>query len=531
MLQCLVSCVRAGSAKSATKALTESHLKPTVRLLEYAGSRSREMQSVLLRDLKFGINHIDRDQLRRNHLLHPRYPTSLRSLSVAVESALHAKDCGVHTLESPSTFVFKIRCVAMVELIDKADCEVDAAYVDGEGNYGGLYREEWVVFRSFKDFQALHKHLKTQVAASEASGNTGTRIAGALAAAGVSASHHRQRKALIPSLGSATKAGALGVTKKAISKRIEVLDGYLRHLLSPSHLLNQTPEILLFIGASHPFPREVGTDEPPFTPTRDLLGRVEMTRKIFKESPPPVHTSETQQMDSNAVDEAGRFPPAPSRNVRTTSASSITLESVKDADGDEIDDESSAPKSRTKEEDMNPSIRARIDKVPLSQVRHCLFELVRYQFGFDNASFLRSRMLSALKTASFAVTTATEFRKTLYDMHVKLLNAESIADWIKLGLEALWPDGVFIQFSKPLSPEELQSLSDQAKQKLQEGFPDALRTILGQDLTKDGLEMMHEMFQNRVVVKSMAYMLFDLLWLEAFPELDVLTGGAALDMD
>jgi hypothetical protein len=488
---------------------------------------------MLLRDLKFGINHIDKDQLRRNHLLHPRYPTRLRSLSVSVESAVNAKDCGVATHESPSTVLFKIRCVAVVELDDKSyDGEIDAGYVDSDGNCGGLYREEWVVFRSFKDFQGLHKHLKTQVAASEASGNTGTRIAGALAAAGVSGIHTRQRKALIPSLGSANKAGALGVTKKATAKRREVLDGYLRHLLAPTHLLHQTPEILLFIGASHPLPREVGTGEPSFTPARDLLGRIEMTRTIITEKAHPEQLARSPVASLNMLDHTNVAPQAPSQSVRTVSTGSIAAETVKDGEGDEtMDDESLTPKSRTKEEDMLPSIRARIDKVPLSQVRHCLFELVRYQFGFDNASFLRSRMLSALKTASFAVTTAAEFRKTLYDWHVKMLNADSIADWIKFLLEMLWPDGVFIQFSQPLSAEELQALSEQAKKKLQEGFPDALQTILGQELTRDGLNMMHEMFQNRVVVKSMAYMLFDLLWLEVFPELDVLTGGAALDMD
>ena len=61
-LQSLVSCVKAGSAKKATKAMTDSKLKPTLRLLEYAATRSREKQSLLLRDMKLGVNHIDREQ-------------------------------------------------------------------------------------------------------------------------------------------------------------------------------------------------------------------------------------------------------------------------------------------------------------------------------------------------------------------------------------------------------------------------------------------------------------------------------------
>lgn len=61
-LQSLIACVKAGSAKKATKALTDATLKPTLRLLEYAGTRSREKQSLLLRDMKLGVNHIDREQ-------------------------------------------------------------------------------------------------------------------------------------------------------------------------------------------------------------------------------------------------------------------------------------------------------------------------------------------------------------------------------------------------------------------------------------------------------------------------------------
>ena len=45
-------------------------------------------------------------------------------------------------------------------------------------------------------------------------------------------------------------------------------------------------------------------------------------------------------------------------------------------------------------------------------------------------------------------------------------------------------------------------------------------------------QMLHEMLQNRLVLRSMAYMLFDLMWEEIFPELqDVLTGGSVLDID
>jgi hypothetical protein len=57
-------------------------------------------------------------------------------------------------------------------------------------------------------------------------------------------------------------------------------------------------------------------------------------------------------------------------------------------------------------------------KFLLAKVRAALFDLVRYQFDFDNANFFRNRMFSALKTMSFAVATPGEFRKMLYEAHI-----------------------------------------------------------------------------------------------------------------
>lgn len=75
-------------------------------------------------------------------------------------------------------------------------------------------------------------------------------------------------------------------------------------------------------------------------------------------------------------------------------------------------------------------------------------------------------------------------------------------------------------------------MSAEAKRILHSCFPEQLTAILGQELAQDGLDIFHEMLQNRVVVRSMAYMLFDLLWIEVFPEIgDVLQCGAALDLE
>ena len=129
------------------------------------------------------------------------------------------------------------------------------------------------------------------------------------------------------------------------------------------------------------------------------------------------------------------------------------------------------------------------------------------------------------------MTSASEFRRTLYGLHVEHLSSKAVAGWVTFVLDMLWPDGVFFESSPPLTPDELSEQAHKAKETLHASFPDAVRTVLGQELTKDGLNVLHEMLQNRVVVKSMFYMLFDLLWLEVFPEIaDVLQGfGDFLD--
>jgi hypothetical protein len=40
LFQCLVDCVKAGSAKSATKARTEDQLRPTLKILEFADDQN-----------------------------------------------------------------------------------------------------------------------------------------------------------------------------------------------------------------------------------------------------------------------------------------------------------------------------------------------------------------------------------------------------------------------------------------------------------------------------------------------------------
>ena len=467
---------------------------------------------MLLRDLKLGVNHIDRAQLRRNGLLSPRYPTELLDLSAIVEDAVQFTEGDFF---GATTTAYKIRCVAKVRLIvGKGELDGFTGYLRADGSSGETFREEWIIYRSFKEFQTFHKHLKGQVSVNMSSGTAGSRLVGAATAAFASTvsqhgGHHR--RALIPSLSQASKAGALGVTKKSILRRKEILNGYIGYLLSPGNPMHRNSELLLFLAAFYPLPPEARIGET-ISVKEDPLGRHEISRAVIQER--------TVKLDSKAPDVADD----------TEGTQKVKVEDSQDEEPVEGDEENNVRK--TKKSDMIPSIRAKVEKVPLSQVRNRCFELLRYQFGFENASFIRNRMLAALKTASFAVTSPAEWRKTLYKLHVEHLSASAVANWIQFGCDLLWPEGVFFESAPPSTKEELDSQAAEAKEVLHKSFPEQVRAILGQELTRDGLDIFHEMLQNRVVMKSMAYMLFDLLWLEVFPEIgDVLQCGAALDID
>lgn len=569
-LQCLVKCVKAGSARSATKQRTEAYLQPTSKLLEYANSPEREKQSVLLRDLKLGMNNIDKAQLRRNGLLDPRFPTELRGLIATCEGSAQVKDQSALSVPGmvPTITMYKIKCSALVALADTELSDEDTSpFGPPRDASTALFREEWVIYRPMKDIQTLHKHLKTQVAPTEQSASAGARLVGAAAAAFATSStqgSQRRRKTLLPSLNQAQKQ--LGVTKKAIQKRCEVLDEYLKHLLASDHPLNRCSELLMFLGAFYPFPPDVKVGGDPITNKTDPLGRMEMQRiaielpKSIPDLTLCVNSTDDKVVsarnllatdDSTAAtaqtDGTGDLSPI----VKSASTRSLAIDSsmrgvasvrsiapleasVRGASTESVESAAAAEerKTRVKEIDMIPSIKAKIDEVPLAKVRAALFDLVRYQFDFDNANFFRNRMFSALKTMSFAVATPGEFRKMLYEAHIAHVNADALAGWIKLTTDMLFPDGVFCEFSGPTPVEELRRLEVQAKESLPRVFPDQLRAVLGPEIVQGGLDMLHEMLQNRVVLKSMAYMLFDLLWLEVFPEFhDILTGAAALETD
>ena len=130
---------------------------------------------------------------------------------------------------------------------------------------------------------------------------------------------------------------------------------------------------------------------------------------------------------------------------------------------------------------------------------------------------------------SVAVAGATDFHQVLFNTHANYMNGEWISGWIHYLIDMFWPNGMFYTKEPPPSEEELFDQKQNSKKMLEKMFPDQLKTVLGKH-TEDGLELLHEMLQNRLVLKSMAYMIMEEIWVELFPELgDFVSGTECLE--
>ncbi|KAL7497818.1 hypothetical protein ACHAWT_005738 [Skeletonema menzelii] len=543
-LLCLNYCIRGGSARSSAKLKSDEWLQPTLILLQYANSRRQEQQSVLLRDLRLGMNHIDRGQLSRNGLLNPRYPTILRGLNTSIIGTVEAKAPSEFDLLSPSIILYKIRCTAIAEYIgvdedddlagDKAD-----TLVEKKGRTKARYfREEWTVLRSLRDFSVFHKHIKGQVAQTESSGNTGTKLAGVAssmvgnvtsALGGANSTNQRERGPLVPSLSHATKVGALpGLsTKKVTERRKKLLDEYLQYLVSPNNLLSQCPELLKFLGAYTPIFPVGGNAQLDDSYGREDIKRVELvTEKLKVGIVEEKHSAKGGETVATPVTKPVVLEAATPAGVEPTKERTI-ISKLEATPATTRETPTSAKNNYNSAAKRLAVIRA--GEIRLKEVRRSIFRLLRYMFDLDNASFFRSRVISVLKTMSVAVASAQDFQTMLSQMHLKYMNGEWISGWIYYLVDMFWPDGVFYTKAPDLTEGEQLDLKRNSKKILEKMFPDQLKTVLGKHTESSQL---HEMLQNRVVLKSMAYMIMDLVWAEIFPELgDFVTGAESLEKE
>jgi len=547
--QCLHSCIKNGSARSSSKVKSDEWLQPTMTLLQYANSRRQEEQSALLRDLRFGINHIDRGQLSRNGLLNPRYPTILRGLNTKVEGVVEVKATSDFDLLGSPLILFRIRCTAIAEYVGEEDDDEFATVSIGDsvenkttrGKKTRYYREEWTVLRSLRDFAVFHKHVKSQVAPTEHSASASAKLVGSVSAAltivgGNNVANERQRGPLVPSLSQATgivKAGTLGLSaKKVMEKRKKLLDQYLKYLVSPKNLLSRCPELLKFLGAYTSAFHLEGSAADEYG--REDIRRVELVTEKLKAG--IVQVKKGTEQISSAPDITTKNPCEDSMSVVAPCKAESMDDSMTVSTMGTTTVIPEEPKSTEKKENQQNHAtrrmaRIRASEIRLKDVRRSIFRLLKHLFDLDNASFFRSRVISVLKTMSVAVASVQDFHLLLFQTHVNYMNGEWVSGWIYYLVDMFWPNGVFYTSGPPMSSEEIFDLKQNSKKMLEKMFPDQLRTVLGKH-TDDGLDMLHEMLQNRLVLKSMAYMVMDLIWVELFPELnDFITGAECLEKE
>ena len=541
--QRLLYCIRNESAKSSAQIKSDEWLQPALTLLEYANSRGNDRQSILQRDLHLGINHVDRAQLRRNGILNPRYPTILRGLNVRVDGVEEVKGSDFDLLGSP-LFLFRIRCTAIAEYIGDVDRSElafsgnDASPDDGnksEPLKSRYFREEWTVLRSLKDFVIFHKHIKGQVAPIEHSVSAGAKLVGSVSAAlGGNAPVDRRRGPLVPSLAQATKAGNLGVSMKRVMERRKILlEEYLKYLTSANNLLSRCPELLKFLGAYTSI-SQIGHVNSTDEYDRVDVTSVEIVTDMLKAG--IVQAKQGSEKAVSAKDDTGQI--AREKTIAAVSPSKAKssgddLQTLQLGTSTVIEQAAESGKEGTNQpcHAAREMARIRAGAISLKDVRQAIFRLLKDLFDLDNANFFRSRVISVLRTMSVAVAGAQYFNLLLYQNHAKYMNGEWVSGWILYLVNMFWPNGVFYKRGPPVSQDESLRLKLDSKKMIEKTFPDQLRTVLGKH-TEKGLDMLHEMLQNRLVLKSVAYMLVDLVLVELFPELnDFVTGSECLEKD
>jgi len=530
-LQCLVACVKAGSARQATKSRAEALLRPTASLLEFAASRDRAKEQALLRDVGLGITHIDREQLRRNGMVDPREPYTLRRLKVKFEDVFLPAATLANAKPSP---VFEIRCLALTEQCAAEQSE--SATSDSRNSHSvteyvrKFYREEWMITRPFKDIVAFHKHLKAQVGEAPRF----SLVAGA--------QQKKVKVALVPVLNYNAAKNAL-TTKKALDRRKLMLNQYFEALLSPSNLLSFSPEVLRFLAANEPVPEDL----QPYNSVHsdfgemvtDSLGRTSMRRVLLK-----VESMKDKDSITNQI--ATKRPPSNVNSQAVNDGSSVA--SKQEAPSNNLNYSKGQMIEENKEGKQEPSvaperaqklrqrslltayIKSRVENITLAEVRNSIFDLLRSMFDLDSASFMRAKLFSAIRAMAYLVIGEKDFNKLLIKVHLDYLTGTKIAQWIADFRETMWPNGVWYTKKPDLTDEEEKEMELKAKDLLRTALPDQLHRVLGDDLNAEGMAMLHEMLQNRLVLKSFGYMIVDMVWLEIFPGMsDILSGTASLE--
>jgi hypothetical protein len=383
--------------------------------------------------------------------------------------------------------------------------------------------------RPFKDIVAFHKHLKAQVGDAPRF----SLVAGS--------QQKRGKVALVPVLHYNAAKNAL-TTKKALDRRKLMLNQYFEALLSPSNLLSFSPEVLRFLAANEPVPEnlvppELGDSNEQVS---DALGRRSMRRVLLKIesmketdsiakqiSVSPQRVESLARQSGNTLSSGQPGTETQKNQSITTDTNGIGNNSHSAAPGGPSPERIARMQQRSK---LLAYIKSRVDEISLADVRNSIFDLLRSMFDLDSASFMRSKLFAAIRAMAYLVIGEKDFQRLLIKIHFDYLTGTMVSHWIAYFRALMWPDGVWYTKKPDLTQEEEKEMELKAKELLPKVVPDQLRRSLGDELNAEGMAMLHEMFQNRLVVKSFGYMMVDMLWLEIFPGMsDIISGTSALD--
>ena len=315
--------------------------------------------------------------------------------------------------------------------------------------------------------------------------------------------------------------------KKVFEKRKKLLDQYLKYLVSPNNLLSRCPELLKFLGAYTKVFSVDGGDKGVDEYGREDTRRVELVTEKLKAGIVQVKqgTERMNTPDISTKDSGEELTTTIPHSKQSRAESMDDTMTVSTIGATTVTQEDSKTTYNKDNHAARRMAKIRASEIRLKDVRRAIFRLLKHLFDLDNANFFRNRVISVLKTMTLAVASVQDFTMLLFQTHVTYMNGEWVSGWIYYLVDMFWPNGVFYTKAPPLTEDEIIALKRDSKKIIERMFPDQLRTVLGKH-TNEGLDMLHEMLQNRLVLKSMAYMLLDLIWVELFPELNDFVSGA-----
>lgn len=320
------------------------------------------------------------------------------------------------------------------------------------------------------------------------------------------------------------------IVARVFSKVTSLTYHSILHCSAPSNLLSRSPELLKFLGAYTCIFSSTDDCSEDDAFGREDASRVELDTDKLKAG--IVHPKpQTEERRPNATPKQFNKPSTTTVRPRVDEDSPVEIFDASHEPAGSLPTDNSKVADKQQPNLTRRMAMIRSQEVNLRDVRRSAFRLLSDIFDLDSASFFRSRVISVIKTMSLAFTNVQDFQLTLFKMHVKYMNGEWVSGWIFYLINMFWPDGVFYTKGPDLTEQEQIELKVESKKILERALPLQLKTVLGRH-SDDGLDLLHEMLQNRLVLKSIAYMLIDIVFAEVFPELiDFATGADCLEKE